>query len=496
MHVHELAEILDATLLDPEAPATRGGEEITGVTHNAAWTQPGNVFVAIRGARADGHAFIPDAAAAGAIAVVGEGLPADVITSLPYLEVSDARTALAEAAAALAGAPSRQLSVVGITGTDGKTTTAWLTRHLHRKAGLRTGLLSTVGYELPDGILRQFPDHFTTPESPQVQAILREMVDAGARAAVLETSSHALALKRVHAVDFDTAVWTNLTSEHLDFHGTLEQYFEDKASLFARAEFAVVNVDDEWGRRLLPRCANVETYSASGAEADWVARDVEEHPTHLSFTVECPYGEAAVRVPMVGPFNVANALAAMAATARSGASLEQLVNGLAEFPGVPGRMQLVLPEGPREGAFPRTIIDFAHTPAALENLLTTLRPSTEDRLWVLIGAPGQRDTTKRGPMGEVTTRLADVVVFTEDDPRDDPASRIIAEMAAGTQGRTNYLAIPDRTEAITYALTHAGEHDTVVLAGKGAEMFIAREHGDDPWDEAAVAFAALAARDL
>lgn len=498
MHVHELAEILDATLTPPAAATAepRAGQEITGVTHNAAWTQPGNVFVAIRGARADGHAFIADAAAAGAIAVVGEGLSAGFDLPLPYLQVADARTALAEAAAALAGYPSRELAVVGITGTDGKTTTAWLTRHLHRRAGLATGLLSTVGYELPDGALRQFPDHFTTPESPQVQEILREMVAAGARAAVLETSSHALALKRVHAVDFDTAVWTNLTSEHLDFHGTLEQYFEDKASLFDRAAFAVVNIDDEWGRRLLPRCAEAETYSATGAGADWVARDVTEHPTYLSFTVESPLGEAEVQLPMVGPFNVANALAAMAATARSGASLEQLVNGIAEFPGVPGRMQLVLPEGPHVGAFPRTIIDFAHTPAALENLLETLRPSTQDRLWVLIGAPGQRDTTKRGPMGEVTTRLADVVVFTEDDPRDDPISHIITEMVAGTQGRTNYLTVPDRTEAITYALTHAGEGDTVVLAGKGAEMFIAREHGDDPWDEAAVAFAALAARDL
>ena len=493
MHVHELAEILDATLTDPPA---RDGEEITGITHNAAWARPGNVFVAIRGARVDGHEFIADAAAAGAIAVVGEGPPAGAHVPLPYLQVKDVRAALAEAAAALTGDPSSQLAIVGITGTDGKTTTAWLTRHLHRRAGLRTGLLSTVGYELPDGVLRQFPDHFTTPESPQVQAILGEMVEAGARAAVLETSSHALALKRVHSVDFDTAVWTNLSSEHLDFHGTLEQYFEDKARLFDRAEFAVVNVDDEWGRRLLSRCANAETYSAAGAEADWVARDVQEHPTHLSFTVDSPLGQAAVRLPMVGPFNVANALAAMAATARNGASLEQLVDGLAEFPGVPGRMQLILPGDRAGGDSPRTIIDFAHTPAALENLLKTLRPSTEDRLWVLIGAPGQRDTTKRGPMGEVTTRLADVVVFTEDDPRDDPITHVITEMAAGAQGRTNYLAIPDRTEAITYALTHAGEQDTVVLAGKGAEPFIARAHGDDPWDEAAVAFAALAARDL
>lgn len=486
MHLRELAETLGATLPAEADPA------VSGVTHNATWVEPGNVFVAIRGSRSDGHAFIGDAVDAGAVAVIGEGLPADLRCPVPYLTVADARAALADTAAALAGHPSRELNVIGITGTDGKTTTSWLTRHLHRQAGLATGVLSTVGYELPDGVLRQFPYHFTTPESPQVQTILREMVDAGAHSAVLETSSHALALRRVHGVEFATAVWTNLTHEHLDFHGSIEQYFEDKALLFAQARFAVINIDCEWGRRLQERCDDVETYSASGAEADWSAHDVEEHPTHLEFTADTPIGRARVRLPMVGAFNVANALAAMAATAHSGASLDQLVGGLAQFPGVPGRMQLV----PGPAGAPRTIIDFAHTPAALENLLATLRPSTRDRLWVLIGAPGQRDTTKRAPMGEVTTRLADVVVFTEDDPRDDPIAEIIREMAAGAQGRTNYVAVPDRTEAITYALTHAGSEDTVVLAGKGAEYFIARVGGDDPWDELATATAALADRDL
>lgn len=503
MNLRELAEILGGALTpsdaaptpaptQPEVTPEVGELDVSGITHNAAWAGPGDVFVAIRGARADGHAYIGEAGANGAIAVVGEGMPAGAPCPLPYVRVEGARTALARGAAALAGQPSRALGVVGITGTDGKTTTAWLTRHLHRAAGIPTGLLSTVGYELPDGVLRQFPDHFTTPEAPQVQAILGEMVGAGARAAVVEASSHALALKRVHAVEFDTAVWTNLSSEHLDFHGTIEQYFEEKATLFDQADFAVVNVDCPWGRELLPRCARAQTYSASGGEADWRAVDVVEHPTHLSFTAETPLGRAHVTLPMVGAFNIANALAAMAATARAGATLDQLTRGLAEFAGVPGRMQLVA--GPPGS--PRTIIDFAHTPVALENLLTTLRPSVRDRMWVLIGAPGQRDATKRGPMGEVTTRLADLVVFTEDDPRDDPIARIIGEMAAGAGERGNYIAVPDRAEAITYAITRAGPHDTVVLAGKGAEMFIARKHGDDPWDEAAAAWTALAARGL
>lgn len=498
MHLSELAAALGADLPGTDLPgadlpggdasAEPRGAAVTGITHNADWAQPGSVFVAIRGARADGHDFIPAAIAVGAIAVVGQGLPRGIDCPVPYLEVPDARAALAAGAAAIEGHPSRELSVVGITGTDGKTTTSWLTRHLHRRAGIPTGLLSTVGYELPDGHLRQFPSHFTTPEAPQVQRILREMVQAGTRTAVLETSSHALAMKRVHGVEVDTAVWTNLTPEHLDYHGTIEQYFADKALLFEGAEFAVINVDDPWGEQLRGRCPQEVTYSLS-TPADWRARNIVEEPTRLRFTLDSPAGTAEAVLPMVGAFNVANALAALAATFRSGVGLHELLDGLASFPGVPGRMQLV------PGPGPRTIIDFAHTPAALENLLATLRPSTTDRLWVLIGAPGRRDATKRGPMGEVTTRLADVVVFTEDDPRDDPVPEIIAQMAAGAGTRTNYLAVPDRAEAITYALTHASADDTVVLAGKGAEMFIARSGGDDPWDETAAAQQALAARD-
>lgn len=487
MRLRELATHLGSTLTAD--PLTT----ITGVTHNAAWVGAGNVFVAIRGARADGHQFIDQALSRGALAVIGEGLPEGMDIPVPYLQVDDARWALAAAAAALEGYPSRELQVVGITGTDGKTTTSWLTKHLLRSAGISTGMLSTVGYELPDGVLRQFPDHFTTPESPQVQQILRELIDLQTRAVVLETSSHALALKRVAEVEFDVAVWTNLSREHLDFHGTVENYFEDKAALFTAAGFGVINVDDAWGRKLLERHPQAQTYSTSGARADWMATTIVEHPSHLSFDLHSPLGQAHLTLPMVGAFNVANALAALATAAHLGAPLEDLARGLESFSGVPGRMQLVSLEG-SAGTHPRTIIDFAHTPAALENLLQTLRPSTAGKLWVLIGAPGRRDTTKRAPMGEVTTRLADIAIFTEDDPRDDPITHILSQMASGTAGRTNFHEIADRTEAITFAVTNADAEDTVVLAGKGAEMFIAREHGDDPWDETATALSALRAR--
>ncbi|GBF07328.1 UDP-N-acetylmuramyl-tripeptide synthetase [Deinococcus aerius] len=467
--------------------------EVRGVTHNAAWVQPGFLFVAIRGARFDGHHFLGEARARGAVAALGEGLPEGVSSPLPYLTVRDARAALADAAAALAGHPSRRLRVVGVTGTDGKTTTSWLTRHLLRAAGLPTGLLSTVGYELPDGVLRHFPAHFTTPEAPQVQAALREMLDAGGRAAVLEASSHALALDRVRGVDWDVAVWTHLSREHLDFHGTMENYFAEKRKLVERARFAVLNADDPWTERLTGLAPAGTTYSAEGGEADWQASGTLERATGLHFRVTSPLGEFGAVLPMIGRFNVANALAGMAAAAHLGATVPHLVEGLSTFRGVPGRMELV----PGTEGDPRVIVDFAHTPPSLEKALSTLRATTNGRLWVLIGsAGGPRDPGKRAPLGEVATRLADHVVFTEEDHRDTPLDDILREMERGAReaGRDNFTSIGDRREAIRHVIRAAAPGDTVLLAGKGPEDTLERDTGTLPWDEVGEARAALAAR--
>lgn len=465
--------------------------EVTGVTHNAEWVVPGDAFVAIRGARVDGHRFIPDAVARGAVAVLGEGLPADVAPPVPYVVVRSAREALADAAAILAGNPSRELRVVGVTGTDGKTTTSWLTRHLLRAAGLRTGLLSTVGYELPDGVLRHFPAHFTTPEAPQVQAVLREMVDADADAAVLEASSHALALDRVRAVDWEVAVWTHLTREHLDFHGTVENYFADKRKLVERARFAVLNADDAWFPQLRRVAPAETTYSADGADADWRALGIAEGARGLRFRVDSPLGDFEAMLPMIGRFNVANALAGMAAAAHLGASLDELAAGLASFRGVPGRMELV----PADDV--RVIVDFAHTPPSLEKALATLRATTQGALWVVLGsAGGPRDPSKRAPLGEVATRLADHAVFTEEDHRDTPLEDILREMERGARegGRANFVSIGDRREAIRHAVLAAAPGDTVLLAGKGPEETLERGTEALPWDEVAEARAALALR--
>ena len=489
MRLGELAAALGVT----SPTGDDGAIEVRGVTHQADWAEPGDVFVAIRGARADGHTFAPDAVARGAVAVLGEDLPAGVSLAVPYVRVPSARAALADAAAALAGDPSRSLATLGVTGTDGKTTTSCLARHLLRSAGRATGLLSTIGYELPDGELRQPPTHFTTPEAPQVQQILRDMVAAGARDAVIEASSHALALDRVRAVDFDVAVWTNLTGEHLDFHGTMEQYFADKALLVQRARHAVLNADDPWTDRLLAMSPAHSTYSAEGNAADWRAIDVVETPDELRFTVHGPDGAASATLPMIGRFNVANALAAMAGAHALGVPLADLVTGLATFRGVPGRMEMA----PRADGDPRVIVDFAHTPPSLEKALETVRVTTEGRLWVVLGsAGGPRDPSKRAPLGEVASRLADVAVLTEEDHRDTPLAEILAEMERGAReaGRTNTLSIGDRAEAIRHAITAAEPQDTVVLAGKGPEATLERDTETIPWDEMGQARDALARR--
>ncbi|MFC4452619.1 UDP-N-acetylmuramoyl-L-alanyl-D-glutamate--2,6-diaminopimelate ligase [Deinococcus sonorensis] len=479
MQLHDLARALNLS-----QPAEN--PHVTGITHNAGWVQPGDAFVAIRGARADGHHFLAQAAERGAVAVLGEGLPDGLTSPLPYLTVPDARAALADAAAALSGHPSRQLQVVGVTGTDGKTTTCWLTVHLLRSAGLACGLLSTVGYQLPDGQTRHFPAHFTTPEAPQVQATLRALVDAGAQAAVLEASSHALALERVRAVAWDVAVWTQLTSEHLDFHGTLEQYFAEKRKLVERAPFAVLNLDDPWTAQLMHLGPHVTYGEAEGA--DWRASHLQERHDGLHFRVDSPLGELQAILPMIGRFNVHNALAAMAAAARLGATPSQLLAGLASFGGVPGRMELV-PGG--QGR--RVVVDFAHTPPSLEKALSTLRATTPGRLIVVIGsAGGPRDPSKRAPLGEVATRLADHAIFTEEDHRDTPLQQILDEMAGGAAGRSNYELIGDRQQAIQRAVQLARPGDTVLLAGKGPEDTLERGDRTVPWNEVAEARAALA----
>lgn len=524
MLLSQLVHLLGATF-QPSVASVSGHDNadvdvpdmvVSGVSHKADWITTGQIFVAIKGARFDGHQFAEQAAEAGAVAIIGEGWTRETPSPLPYVRVQNVRQALAQVAASLEGEPSKKMHVVGITGTDGKTTTAWLVHHLMRAAGLSTGLLSTVGYVLPDGELQQFPAHFTTPEAPQLQQTLRQMQEAGAHVAILEASSHALALDRVYGIEWDTAIWTQLTSEHLDFHGTRENYFAEKRKLIERARFAILNADDECFADLRATVEATDTpfVSYSIAEpraelqtepqaADWQALNIQEGDRSIQFELNCPLGRTHMTLPMIGRFNVCNALAALATTARLGASLEQLQAGLASFAGVHGRMQLVTAATtvqPKPQPRPRVVVDFAHTPDSLAKVLKTLRANVQPnaKLWVLIGsAGGLRDPSKRAPLGKVAVQHADFAVFTEEDCRDTPIDDILATMVSGAKEaegveQRDFCCMADRREAIRWIVQQAAAQDTVLLAGKGAEYTLERADETLPWDEVAEAKEALA----
>ena len=490
MKLKDLAPALKGVI--EHTPADTAEVIISGVTHYSAWVQAGDVFVAIRGKAHDGHRYIPDALARGAVAVVGEGYADAAKLPVPYVTVFHARKALADIAALLNDYPSHRLATVGITGTKGKTTTSWLIRHLIRTAGHKAGLLSTLGYKLDDDSLHQFPAHFTTPEAPQVQATLARMVDRGCTHAVIEASSEALAQDRLRGTQFDVAVWTNLAPEHLNFHGDMENYFSAKRTLIDGSAFAVLNATDPWGMRLTDH-PHV-TYSGDPeVSADWLASSVVEAGGCLTFSVRYPRlsertgsesaGTFSAELPMIGTYNIANALAAMAVADHLGIAIGDIQRGLLTFPGVPGRMQLM------QTSPVRIVLDFAHTPESLRHSLSSLQATTRGRLTVVIGsAGGQRDPRKRAPMGAIATELADTAVFTEEDCRDTPIYDILNEMKRGADEahRSNYILIPDRREAIHWALSRSEPDDTVVFCAKAGETTLERADEVIPWDEESI----------
>ncbi len=491
-----LRELIASAL--PEATERAGplpDAVVSTVVQDARRVTPGALFVARRGARFDGHDFVADAVAAGAVAVVGaRSGPSDpalraALSGVPYLTVADDRAAVAALAATFHGDPSRRIRVVGVTGTDGKTTTSallWWVLQGEAPTGLATTALSRLG-EVP------VPDAggFTTPEATEVQAFLARAVDAGMRHVVLESSSHGLALGRLDRVRYAQAVWTNLSPEHLDFHGTLEAYADTKRSLLRRAPFAVLNRDDAAYPAFAADAADATTYGAD-PDAAWRLLRTDAGAAEVAFRFGAPDGrERSARLPLAGGFNAWNALAAIASAAHEGVDPDAAVARLATFPGVPGRMQVVQAE-------PFAVIcDFAHTAPALEKALRTLAPA--GRTIVVIGAAGERDPGKRGPLGAVAARHADLTVLTEEDPRGEDPEAILDALEAGARaaGATlggDLLRVPDRTEAIRTAIAAARPGDAVVLAGKGHEATLQRGATKHPWDEVAVARAALAAR--
>ena len=468
------------------------GIDVRGVAYDSRQVRPGDVFVALKGLKTAGADFAADAIRQGAVAVVADR-PADAAPSVPWVVVEDARAAMASIAAEFYGHPSRAMQVVGITGTNGKTTTAYLLRAVLEAAGKKCGLLGTVSYSVGD---REMPAARTTPEAPDVQRMFRQMVDAGCHACVMEVSSHALALRRVDDTTFAAGVFTNLTRDHLDYHGDMESYFAAKRRLFDMLPAGapgVINLDDPRGETLRRTAAKPVTY-AINKPADVAPGPLTLTFQGLEFDARTPKGTVHVHSKLVGRPNVSNILATVATATALDIPGSAIERGLATLSGVPGRFQLVS-SGKDDIA---VVIDYAHTDDALKNLLETARPLAQRRVITVFGCGGDRDRTKRPLMGAVATRLSDIVVITSDNPRTEDPARIIEEIKRGIPSASDRsaatFAIVDRKEAIQFAIKKAEPGDLVLLAGKGHEQSQTIGSEELPFDEAAIARDALERR--
>jgi len=499
---------------------------LSGVSLDSRAVQPGDLYAALPGARTHGAAYSDQAVSAGAVAILTDpdGRDRAARTGVPVFVVSNPRERLGDVSCWTYGDPSHRMTMIGVTGTSGKTTTSYLCEAGLRAAGHTTGLVGGVEIKIGREVAKA---SLTTPEAPDLQALFAVMVEHGVTAAAMEVSSHSLALGRVAGTRYDVAVFTNLSQDHLDFHSGFEDYFRAKAKLFTPAYSAVgvVNVADRYGRRLVSEATvPVTTFcadAASGAyaRAEWRAADVRCGADGSTFRVIGPGGvEADASVALPGPFNVANALGAIVALVEAGVDLADAVSGVAACPGVPGRLQRVpLPrqkttaQDHRESAarydfggrgaasrgLPDAFVDYSHKPGAVEAVLTALRPVTSGELIVVLGCGGDRDRGKRPLMGAAAVRLADVAIFTSDNPRSEDPLGILAEMLHGVLGvplgeRGRLIIEPDRAAAIDLAVAMAGKGDVVLVAGKGHETGQYVGAAVLPFDDAEVTAAALA----
>ncbi len=451
--------------------------EVESLAYDSRKVGPGTLFFCVRGEKADGHEFAAAAVEAGAVGLVVER---ELDLPVAQVVVADARAAMAPLAARFWGDPTEGLKVVGVTGTNGKTTTAFLIREILEAAGMRCGLLGTVK-QVVGGVEEEVER--TTPEAIDLQATFRRMLDGGDRVCAMEVSSHALALHRADAIDFDVAVFTNLSRDHLDFHADMGDYFQSKRRLFAaEPRTAIVNVDDEYGDRLATEfdCLG---FSAEGWDADFVARDVSSDAGGSSFVVAGSTGETRVRTSLPGHFNVANALAAFAVATALGVDPETAAAGLAGAAPPPGRLEPI-----DEGQPFVVLVDYAHTPDSLENVLRAARRLTEGRVISVFGAGGDRDRGKRPEMGRTAAELSDLAIVTSDNPRSEDPGAIVEEILAGVGDRDGVEVEPDRRAAIELAMARARAGDTVVIAGKGHEQGQEFEGGRKvPFDDREVA---------
>jgi UDP-N-acetylmuramoyl-L-alanyl-D-glutamate--2,6-diaminopimelate ligase len=466
-----------AAVAGAEPPRAGADTVVTGLSLSSRRTRPGDLYAALPGSQAHGATFAAEAVAAGAAAVLTDRAGADLLADpaagldVPVLVVADPRAVLGRLAARLYGDPGRDLVLLGVTGTQGKTTTTRLLESALAATGTSAAVVGTVGTRIAG---REVPTALTTPEAPDLHALFAVMREQDVRACAMEVSSHALVMGRVDGVVFDVAAFTNLGRDHLDFHATVEDYFAAKASLFtaARARRGLTNVDDAHGRRLLDLAeVPMATFSADGGEADWRAVDVRPGPGGSVLRVGGPDVDVAAEVPLPGRFNVANALCAVALAGEAGYDPRLVAKGLAASAGVPGRLERV--DGGQDFL---AVVDYAHKPDAVEAALGALRPQVAagGRLVIVLGAGGDRDPGKRPIMGETAARLADVLIVTDDNPRsEDPASIRAAVLAGAEQvpagERAEIIEEGDRRLAIRRAVTSATAGDVVVVAGKGHE---------------------------
>ena len=470
MKLGELLRNLD--VLDASAAMDM---EIGGVSYDSRKTQPGDLFVAIRGFESDGHKFIPAAMARGAAAVLCEEAPS---AGTPYVRVADCRKGLAYVSREFFGDPAKEMTLIGITGTSGKTTSSYLIKHmLEMKLDAKVGLIGTNGNMIGSECLHS--DH-TTPESYELHKLFRRMADEGCTDVVMEVSSHALALERVAGIEYDVGVYTNLSQDHLDLHGTMEEYAAAKRLLFRQCKLGCLNADDKWTDFMLNGATcKAMTFSAESDSADLTAKDIRLSATGVRFAAVYKDELALTRLAIPGNFSVHNALGAIAVGLSLGISLADCCDAMASAKGVKGRVEVV----PTDGDY-SIIIDYSHKPGALETVLQTLRPVVKGRLVCLFGCGGDRDKVKRPIMGAIAADNSDFVIVTSDNPRTEEPEEIIREIVAGMKNkRTPKKVICDRVEAIHWAIDNARPGDVILLAGKGHEDYQVVGHEKRHMDE-------------
>jgi len=461
------------------APIETSGDlecAISSIEYDSRRVSPGALFVALPGTQDDGAAYAEEAVQRGAVAVLSQN-PCMFGDRFPCVQVANARLALARIAGEFYGHPAARLNPIGITGTNGKTTVSFMLHEILKAAGRRPGLIGTVRYEIGERVL---PAARTTPEAPDIQSMLAQMDRSGCDSVVMEVSSHALDQHRVDGIFFEAAIFTNLTQDHLDYHGTLEEYFEVKCRLFAQVKnHAVINRDDPWGYRLLTECRfDAERISFGfDAQADVQGFDAKSDANGSRMRVASPWGGVDISLQLIGRFNLYNALAAFAAAASTGIPVETIRDALAGMENVPGRLEF---SGSRNK---RVYVDYAHTDDALRNVLNALREITPGRLVVVFGCGGNRDTGKRRLMGEVASQLADYSVITNDNPRNEIPEKIAADIAAGFDSERKYEICLDRADAIARGVELIGKKDVLLVAGKGHETVQEIDGAIFPFDD-------------